>query len=221
MAFRKSNKVIILLFAIICSLYSCKKDNENTTSNLLNSKWCGEFVYSKTAPDTRMVFSLIFYAETQVAWYDITGKYDGTWKKEGDMVLIEFPSGRVEAKFSDSKLENLTFPAGQDWQVKYLYQSAMPEESVLYSNIYKGETLTGPFQINFSVNNVNFKPLNTNYRALYFGAGIISSQENVTPGGVSYFIFPYSNAVFYNSTIGAIGSINMTYPIFYNSALKN
>lgn len=214
--FRSTTYLAILLAFL--SLSACEEDEPNLEQQIIDTYFCGEFEFARTAAGKRFVFSIDFLQGKRVTWSDITGNKSGSWELGGDLIRMEFDDARFEAKYNGSQIIDILGLATQDKAIKYLYQSARPDESALLKKTYKGESITGPYSITFDKLFVNFTAPESKNIITDLGGAILCRQENSIPGGVGFFIFPNANAIAFNSTFGTIGSITKDDRIFYQEA---
>jgi hypothetical protein len=215
----RSKTYLAILMAFL-SLAACEEDEPNLEQQLIDTYYCGEFEFARTAAGKRFVFSIDFLPDNRVVWSDITGNKSGSWELSGDLIRMEFDDARFEAKYDGSRMTDILGLATQDKTIKYLYQSARPDESKLLQKSYKGQSTAGSYSIRFDKQFVTFSLFEPKYLITDLGGSIICRQENAVPGGVGFFIFPYANTVAYNSTLGTIGSIAKDDLIFYQEAIE-
>lgn len=113
---KKIFTAIIMLFAIVPLITSCKKNNaqKDYSSLFKNTVWTGNFNYTGSAAQPA---SIEFSDGGQLTWHELSGDYPGTWKLTNKTLSLNFSStsGFTADISDDNKFTNIKSISGSKW----------------------------------------------------------------------------------------------------------
>lgn len=148
----KLKNSISLLFMIMITMLSCKKNEVKTESvtladELKGSVWAGEFRYTAGAYQGLQPFSAGLNSDGTLTWTDFQNtRAGGTWLIEGNKINLRFPNGTTNsADVTSKQWSNFTNPGGNGFEIANVSRSAVPIVASLEQTKWTGKFTNSMF----------------------------------------------------------------------------